>query len=280
MPRLILFSFLVLWLLMITLSECSENKSNGHQKESMKKRYQNWLQKHGRGHLKKTEWEERFGIYKSNVQFIDKINAQNKSYKLTDNRFADMTDEEFRAIYLGFIPKLSQGKKSHSHIKHGALPANVDWRKKGAVSPIRAQGSCGLATAKEYPYTANNGICHESLAKNNTLTISDYANVPPNDEKALQAAVAQQPVSVAIDGASRELKFYSGGIFTGYCGTRLNHGVNAIGYGVEENGGKYWLVRNTWGTKWGENGYAKFKRDVTQPQGTCGIAMMSSYPIK
>ncbi|KAM7276508.1 hypothetical protein ACFE04_018374 [Oxalis oulophora] len=337
MPRLIVcFTLLVLWLLMITLSECSENKSN---KELMKKRYEKWLQKHGRGHLRGAEWEKRFAIYQFNVEFIDYINAQNKSYKLTDNRFADMTNEEFRANCLGFLPKLSQRKKKHSRVMHGDLPANVDWREKGAVTPIRQQGQCescwafsavsavesinqiktgslvslseqelvdcdiegknigckgglmddafqfimengGLSTAEEYPYTATNGSCKASLAKNITMTISGYENVPENDEKSLEAAVVQQPVSVAVDASSLGFRFYSEGIFTGYCGTQLDHGVNAIGYGEDNNGEKYWLVRNSWGSGWGESGYIRLKRGVTALEGTCGIAMMASYPVK
>jgi hypothetical protein len=70
------------------------------------------------------------------------------------------------------------------------------------------------------------------------------------------------------------------GVFTGLCGTQLDHGVVAVGYGTE-NGVDYWLVRNSWGPKWGESGYIKLERNVVNTTtGKCGIAVEASYPIK
>lgn len=70
------------------------------------------------------------------------------------------------------------------------------------------------------------------------------------------------------------------GVFTGKCGTDLDHGVVVVGYG-SENGVDYWLVRNSWGTNWGEDGYFKIERNVKSTStGKCGIAMEASYPVK
>ena len=70
------------------------------------------------------------------------------------------------------------------------------------------------------------------------------------------------------------------GVFTGTCGTELDHGVVVVGYG-SENGKDYWLVRNSWGTNWGEDGYFRLERNIhTARSGKCGITMMASYPVK
>ncbi|KAB2637309.1 hypothetical protein D8674_027843 [Pyrus ussuriensis x Pyrus communis] len=79
--------------------------------------------------------------------------------------------------------------------------------------------------------------------------ITGYEDVPAN-ELALLKAVAKQPVSVAIDAGGAAFQFYSGGIFTGGCGTDLNHGVAVVGYGTGADGTKYWLVKNSWVRGW------------------------------
>lgn len=70
------------------------------------------------------------------------------------------------------------------------------------------------------------------------------------------------------------------GVFTGRCDTNLNHGVAVVGYGSTPDGINYWIVRNSWGSKWGEKGYVRFQRGVSSKEGLCGIAMEASYPIK
>lgn len=76
------------------------------------------------------------------------------------------------------------------------------------------------------------------------------------------------------------ITFILQGVFTGKCGTNLDHGVVVVGYG-SENGKDYWLVRNSWGTGWGEDGYFKVERNVKYTRsGKCGIAMEASYPVK
>ncbi|KAM7514585.1 hypothetical protein LguiA_004168 [Lonicera macranthoides] len=62
------------------------------------------------------------------------------------------------------------------------------------------------------------------------------------------------------------------------CGTELDHGVTAVGYGMSEDGIKYWSVKNSWGTGWGEEGYIRMQRSVAAAEGLCGIAMDASYP--
>jgi C1A family cysteine protease len=90
------------------------------------------------------------------------------------------------------------------------------------------------------------------------------------------AAIALGPVSVAIEADTMAFQFYSGGVFNNAkCGTNLDHGVAAVGYGVE-NGTKYYIVRNSWGASWGEKGYIRIA--AVDGDGICGIQMDSAYP--
>ena len=96
---------------------------------------------------------------------------------------------------------------------------------------------------------------------------------------ALLAAVAQQPVSVAVAATTSTFVYYRGGVISSTaCGTSLNHGVTVIGYGTDSALGDYWLVKNSWGTWWGEKGYFRVKRDNNAGPGICGILLMPSYP--
>nr|ACG38044.1 vignain precursor [Zea mays] len=136
----------------------------------------------------------------------------------------------------------------------------------------------GVAAEDAYPYRARQASCKKSPAP--VVTIDGYEDVPANDESALKKAVAHQPVSVAIEASGSHFQFYSEGVFSGRCGTELDHGVAAVGYGVTADGTKYWLVKNSWGPEWGEKGYIRMARDVAAKEGHCGIAMEASYPVK
>ncbi|XP_010279240.1 PREDICTED: zingipain-2 [Nelumbo nucifera] len=322
---------------------CKSRESGGmggkYDDNPMLHRYEQWLMRHNRSYHDHNEWEVRFGIYQSNLQFINYINSQNYSFKLIDNKFTDLTNEEFKAIYLRLKTCHQQENKESSRNKNPTnLPSSVDWRKEGAVTPVKDQGRCGscwafsavaaveginmiqtgelvslseqelidcdvnngnqgcnggymsgafeyikknggLSTEDEYPYKGADGTCNTSTGSaNRVAAIRGYENVTASEDS-LQAAVAKQPVAVAVDAGGFAFQFYSGGVFSGHCGINLNHAMTAVGYG-EEDSQKYWVVKNSWGTDWGEEGYIRMKRDVDDIEGLCGISMLASYPVK
>jgi len=133
----------------------------------------------------------------------------------------------------------------------------------------------GLDSEADYGYKGTDGTCQ---ASSNTPAVAvgqltGFTDVKVGDETALAAAVAQQPVSVAIEADQFAFQFYSGGVLTGRCGTRLDHGVLTVGYGTD-SGKDYWKVKNSWGSRWGEKGYIRIERGTNK----CGIANSASFP--
>lgn len=139
------------------------------------------------------------------------------------------------------------------------------------------QKNGGIDTEQSYPYTAQDGTCKYN-PRNSGATVTGHVDVASGDESALQKAVATVgPISVAIDASQESFQLYQGGIYNEpSCNSFfLDHGVLAIGYGTE-NGEDYWLVKNSWGTTWGEKGYIKMSRNKNNQ---CGIATQASYPL-
>ncbi|MFS7999238.1 putative actinidain [Helianthus anomalus] len=111
--------------------------------------YESWLVKHGKTYNALGEKDRRFQIFKDNLRFIDEHNSGDHTYKLGLNKFADLTNEEYRMTYTGIKTiddkkKLSKMKSDRYAYRSGdALPEYVDWREQGAVTDVKDQGSCG-----------------------------------------------------------------------------------------------------------------------------------------
>ncbi|KAI7999551.1 Senescence-specific cysteine protease SAG39 [Camellia lanceoleosa] len=194
----------------------------------MFERHEQWMARYGRVYQDNAEKKRQLKIFTKNVGFIDSFNnARTQSYKLGINQLADLTNEEFKASHVGYIPTRSSTVTPFRYENVSAVPSSMDWRKKGAVTAIKDQGQC---------------------------------------------------VSVSIDASGYKFQFYVTGVFPGVCGTELDHGVTAVGYRTSDAGTKYWLVKNSWGTTWGEEGYIRMQRDIDAKTSLCGIAMDASYP--
>jgi len=127
-----------------------------------------------------------------------------------------------------------------------------------------------MDTEASYPNLGYNSQCKAS--EKGPVRLSGHADVPVNDPNALLAAVAQQPVSVAIEADQGVFQGYTSGIISAGCGTNLDHGVLVVGFGTDQSTGTaYWLLKNSWGPSWGEAGFFRILRDTTAGPGMCGL---------
>ncbi|KAJ4700512.1 Cysteine Protease [Melia azedarach] len=275
----------------------------------------------------------RLNIFKQNLEYVEKANKEgNRTYKLSVNKFSDLTNEEFRA-YIQDTRCRATPRPSTTSFRYENLtdvPPSKDWRQEGAVTgccwafsavgalegmmqintgkliPLSEQQlldcstnygnhGCngglmdnafqyiienqGIATETDYPYQEMQGTCDAQKAATAAARISKFEDLPANDEQALLNAVSMHPVSVCIEGGGQDFQNYRSGVFNGQCGTQCDHAVTLIGYGTSEDGMKYWLIKNSWGETWGENGYMRIQRDAGVSGGLCGIATGSSYPV-
>ena len=320
-------------------------------------RFYNWAETHK---VAVPEGEHEFlhllTNWKNNDRIIDETNSKNLTYVLGHNAFSGMSSEEFaehmhfglnREMIASSGPALRQGFESVV-----SVPASVDWRTQGVVSPIQDQGkagtcysfgtSCavesamaiktgvltklseqqivdcstiknggpnmgvnggqiaptlewigkngGLCTEQAYPYvsgtTTVTGTCQKTCSKVSGSAVQSVVNVKPKSDADMMTALSKTVVSIGIQADQNSFQLYKSGVFTGACGSSLDHAVALTGYGTT-NGLDYYILRNSWGQSWGQSGYMLISRGndpatgkpYNNGAGQCGLLMEGSYPV-
>jgi len=279
--------------------------------------------------------------YIKNCKRIEKDNQSNLGFTQELNEFAVMTPEEFAAHNGLVVPMKEEEAAHHGHMNSSvpffgarqALPATVDWRTKGVVTPVKDQGQCAscwafsangalesamvlqgkkpLVALSEQElldctgYGCGNSFMDKAYAYVKEKKLSKEASYTPyaqmktacaksgstldigacviswnwvSGEENLKKAVAEiGPIAASICSSSSAFRTYSSGVFYDpTCPTNaFNHGITIVGYGTDPVGGDYWLVKNSWGSWWGDNGYVKMARNRNN---LCGIATWALYP--
>ena len=148
----------------------------------------------------------------------------------------------------------------------------------------------GLCTEQAYPYvsgtTGKTGTCQKTCSYVAGSAVSSVVNVKPKSDTDLMTALTKTIVSIAIEADQSSFQLYKSGVFTGKCGTNLDHAVALVGYGTM-NGLDYYLLRNSWSQNWAENGYMYISRGLdpatgkpyNDGAGQCGLLLEASYPV-
>ena len=134
----------------------------------------------------------------------------------------------------------------------------------------------GISIESVYPYEARDDTCKYTINKYD-VTFSRIKLIEQSEDAVQQAVATVGPVSAAIDASRYTFQLYSSGVYDEpYCSsTRHNHAIAIVGYG-NLNGKDYWLVKNSWGTSWGQQGYILMSRNKNNQ---CAIASSVSYVI-
>ncbi|KAF7013473.1 hypothetical protein CFC21_027555 [Triticum aestivum] len=241
----------------------------------MMDRFLRWQATHNRSYPSAGERLRRFQVYHDNVDYVDATNRRgNLTYRLGENQFADLTRKEFLAKFMSYdgndrteddntVITTAQGADANMWSSGGVNvsldPASVDWRAKGAVVPPKTQTSS----------------CFSSWAFTAVATIESLHSIKTG--KLVPLSEQQLPVAAAIELGS-DIQFYKSGVYSGPCGTRLQHVVTVVGYDADESTGeKFWIVKNSSGQTVGVEEPLSMQRRILGP-GLCGIMLDVAYP--
>nr|AFK11198.1 cathepsin L1 [Callorhinchus milii] len=326
-----------LFILYILNAAIGSSKFNSDAKWSM------WKVTHRKQYANLVEETNRRIIWQANLQEIKTHNMEYKrrrvSFKMGMNHFGDLSSSEFQRIYhhqsfkqRSFV-YIIQEVKPFLPFNNSFIVRSVDWRKKGYVTPVYYQGTCGscygfaatgsleamifkkygkliklseqsivdcssyygnlgcsggsiiraykfvmengIQSADTYPYTAKAGTCRHN--KSSTVaTMSHYIKVHSNEEALAQTVSTVGPVAVCVHTKTRSWQFYKSGIlYDPLCKNyTYDHGILVVGFGIQKDE-HYWIVKNSWGSRWGMKGYIWIAKDRNNH---CGISSYATYP--
>ncbi len=305
---------------------------NAHGVDGLDALWSAWRKAHAKEYPTPAEEEFRRQVFEQAWLKVQELNRDAEAvFGLTV--FSDLTEEEFRSQKLGLkLAAASEGLPEHLAGSSAGLADSLDWRSKGAVTPVKDQARCGscwafsttgnleglyflnkhqllsfseqmlvdcsfsfgndgcdgglptqaidfvvvggIQTESDYPYLAVNMMCQPAYQAFTWKEVRGQVRIPKNDNDALLSAVNLNPVSVGIDATG--LQYYKSGIFGSKCGKSIDHAVLVVGYGSSD-GTDYWLVKNSWSSKWGEDGYFRLKRIKGVAPAPCAVSELASY---
>jgi cathepsin F len=280
-----------------------------------------FIKEHNKEYASVEEFNSKFEIFRQNLAHVEHTESFSPFMDVHQDEFSTKLNLDASAL-AGLRASMNQYKLKNENI---VVEDSLDWRTKGAVSPVKNQGQCGscwafsavgnleglnfikhgqlvtfseqqlvdcdhngdqgcngglmdnafqylisnggIETDKDYPYTGKGGACKVDKTKQ-VLKVVSFEDISKNEEEIAKVLQEVGPLSVAVNATP--FQFYAGGILkptkTSCNPARLNHGVTLVGLG-EENGVKFWIIKNSWGSGWGEKGYIRLQRGT----GACGV---------